>query len=310
MLINNSLIKGSGCANYPYCKYPGKPKKRISSQGGKILGKKLNFTKFLSTLERQHNKYLANLPMWDQYIVWTYTLGSQPVNRRLLGAPVDPKFSQRWTFELFNNPDVKYLSPLFEEWVEFFKDPKLYLSLSDDEKNNIAEQVLERYTLNLQSIIMHSPPTTGDIIVYKASTPYDNRLLENNFPVSLPQPPFNSTTYDPWFDFNAFLGSNQDTCCLWELTIPKGSRVLAIAHPFQAYLTEREILLPYGSVFEVTDATEVDMSYFTNREAPIRTQNPPFNIGEVYRHDNWEQRPIDQRRMRMLIARVQTPSSF
>jgi hypothetical protein len=301
MLLNSCLTK-AGCINYPYCKL----------SGGKIIGKKLDFTKPLATLERQHNKYLANLPIWDQYIVWTYTLGSQPVNRRLVGAPVEPKFSHKWAYEFFNN--FKYgarnVSPIFNRWSQFFQNPKSYLSLPDDDKNEIDEQLLSLYTYNLQSIILRAPPTTGEIIVYKASTPYDTRLLESNFPVILHQPPFNSTSFDPWFDYNAFLGSNTDTCCLWEITIPKGSHVLAIAHPFQAYLTEREILLPYDSIFEVISATEVDMSYYTDREAPTRTQNPPYLIGEVFRHDSWEQRPIDQRRMRMLIARVQTPNSL
>lgn len=305
MLYNSNFIKAAGCSNYPYCQGINPPK------GGKILGKELNFTKALSTLENQHNRYLANLPFWDQYIVWTYTLGSQPVNRRLVGAPVDPKFSQKWTFEFFNNftkYNTRAISPLFKKWDRFFKNPKLYWKLTDIERNSISEEVLKMYTMNLQSIILHSPPTTGNITVYKASTPYDNRLLENNFPISLPQPPFNSTSYDPLFDFNAFLGSNTDTCCLWELTIPKGSHVLAIAHPFQAYLTEREILLPYGSTFEVTSVQDVDMSYFRNKEAPIRVQNSPYSIGEVFRHDNWENRPIDLRRMRMLIGTVHTPN--
>jgi hypothetical protein len=57
----------------------------------------------LATLEREHNKYLDNQPIWNQYIVCTYTLGSQPVNRRLVGLPVDSKFAHKWTFELFNN---------------------------------------------------------------------------------------------------------------------------------------------------------------------------------------------------------------
>jgi hypothetical protein len=154
---------------------------------------------------------------------------------------------------------------------------------------------------------LRAPKTKVDIIVYKTSTPYDTQLIGNKFPFVLYQPPFNSTTYVPWFDFNSFLGSSQDICCLWEILIPKGSNVLEIAHPFQAYLTEREILLPYGCSFEVLGYENVDMSYYGTRETPIKVQQQPYYIGEVYRHDGWEPRPIKQRTMRMLKSIYRSP---
>lgn len=282
-------------------------------KGGKILGKEyeLKITPELATLERQHNKYLANLPIWYQYIVWVYTLGSQPVNRRLVprSGPVDKRMSQKWTYELFKNfiYGLKNIGKSFKKYYQFFKDPELYKNLQSNEKDIISEQTLVLYTSNLQSVILNSPRTIGDIKVYKASTPYDTKLLENNFPFTLIQTPFNSTTYDPWFDFNAFLGSNTDPCCLWEITIPKGVHVLAITHPFQAYLTEREVLLPYGSEFTVIGTKMVEMSFYVNRDAPIREQGEIPRIGELYRHDNWENRTVLTRPIRMLIAEYYPP---
>jgi|ERR1700761_1212537 len=274
------------------------------NKGGKIIGSELKVTKALATLERQHNKYLSNLPIFDQYTVWTYTLGSQPVNRRLVGMPVSPKSSQEWTYHLFGNftYGLNNISRSFKKWKDFFKNPNIYQKLPDEIKNNIANQALILYTRNLQRIIKKAPVTTDDIIVYKASTPYDKKLVENNFPFTLEQTPFNSTTYDPWFDFNSFLASNLDKCCLWEIMIPKGSHVLAIAHQFQAYLTEREILLPYDSIFNVIGAEQVEMSYYDTKDEVIRTQNEPFNIGEVYRHDNWKYKPQSIKTMRLLKA--------
>lgn len=279
---------------------------KVATKGGKIIGEeyKLNITKPLAILEQQHNKYLANLPVWDRYIVWTYTLGSQPINRRLVGAPVSQKVSRQWAFSFFSNfiYGEQNISPLFQKLNRFFVDPNLFNQIDNDKKDKVAELVLTLYTENLQSIILESPKTVGDITVYKASTPYDIKLLENNFPFKLEQSPFNSTTYDPWFDFNAFLGSNSDTCCLWQITIPKGSHVLAITPSYQAYLIEREILLPYDSTFTVIGTKDVLMSYYEDREAPIRAQNGTPYIGELYRHDNWENRTILERPIRMLLA--------
>jgi hypothetical protein len=277
---------------------------RRSRRAGKIEGTTLQITPALATLERDQNKYLANLPIWGQFVVFTYTLGSQAVNRRLTGLPlIGPDTSrgrpgplaggenlgQKWTFELFQNftYGLDNLGGYFKQWTRFFKNPSLYLKLDNQQREEIAEKALDLYSRDLQSIILKAPVTTEDIIVYKASTPYDERLLSNTFPFTIPQKPFNSTTYDPWFDFNAFLGSNKDSCCLWEILIPQGSHVLAITHPFQAYLTEREIILPIGSSFEVINAGEVVMSYWAQREAPIKTQKkPPYRIGELYRHDH------------------------
>jgi signal peptidase I len=272
--------------------------------GGKIIGTELRITKALATLEREHNKYLANQPLWNQYVVWTYTLGSQPVNRRLVGFPVLPIFSQRWSYEFFNNftYGLNEVGEMFKKYINLFANPNLYLKLTNQQKDEIAEDLLDLYSKNLQSIILNSPPTRGDIVVYKASTPYDEKLIKDNFPFTLEQTPFNSTSYDPWFDFGAFLGSNKDVCCLWEILIPKGSQVLAIAPSFQAYLIEREILLPYGSVFNVIGATNVGLSYWCTRETPTRVQNPPYYIGEVYRQDIWEQRELLERNVRLLIA--------
>ena len=273
-------------------------------RGGKIEGYKLDITKALATLEARSNKYLANLPVWYQYIVWTYTLGSQAVNRRLVGIPLKPKGENEWTLRLFEFFDygIENIGKNFKRFTKFFENPKLHSSLPIDKQNEISQVCLDSYTIDLQRTILGCPPTIGDIIVYKASTPYDVKLTENKFPYTLEQTPFNSTTYDPWFDFNAFLGSNQDTCCLWEILIPKGSRVLAIAHPFQAYLTEREVLLPFDSEFVVHGARQVPMSYYLDREAPIRTQGEKPRIGEVFRHDNWDNRPKSIKNMRMLEA--------
>jgi len=274
------------------------------NRGGKILHTKLAITKPLATLEREHNKYIANLSIWDQYIVWTYTLGSQAVNRRLVGLPFDRRLSQKWAYELFSNFSygLNEISTAFAEWRPLFENPSEYNRLPSSDKSRIADLLLDTYSKNLQTIILNAPVTKGNIVVYKASTPYDERLTGDQFPFTLPQAPFNSTTYDPWFDFNAFLGSSAATCCLWEISIPAGSHVLAIAHPYQAYLTEREILLPMGCSFNVLGYRYVTMSYYLTREEPIRTQQPPFEIGEVYRHDHWVRNDTNVRRIRMLIA--------
>lgn len=273
-------------------------------RGGKIEDEKLDITRQLGRLELDSNKYLANLPIWDQYVVWTYTLGSQAVNRKLVGFPLKPSLENEWTLRLFTYfiYGIYNLGPSFMRLKQYFINPLLYSSLSVEEQNKISQIAINLYTINLQNIILGCPPTTGDIVVYKASTPYDIQLTEDNFPYTLQQTPFNSTTYDPWFDFNAFLGSNNDVCCLWEITIPKGSNVLAIAHPFQAYLTEREILLPFGCKFVVKGFKQSMMSYYLKREAPIRTQGKIPIIGELYRHDNWENRAQATKNMRVLIA--------
>jgi hypothetical protein len=268
-----------------------------------------NISPFLAFLELQDNKYIANLPLWDQYVIWTYTLGSQAVNRRLAGIPFSKDLSQKWAYDLFFNWR-RYNAPigyLFSSYRRLFVAPSAYMSLGDELRTSIADELLDKYSINLQHIIMGAPVTQGDITVYKASTPYDPRLEGNSFPFTLLQKPFNSTTYSPQFDFNAFLASNQATCCLWNILIPKGSHVMAITHPYQAYLTEREIILPIGCKLVVTGARQTDLSYHPIREAPERLQSNPPVIGEVFTHNPWEEREVRRRPVRLLLANYVNP---
>ena len=84
----------------------------------------------LSLLMRQHDRYIANLSLWKQYLVWRYTIGSGSVNKTLIGIP-DPDNSAIWVYQFFKyfNYDLINIGTGFQRFRSYFEDPKEFLSL-------------------------------------------------------------------------------------------------------------------------------------------------------------------------------------
>lgn len=66
----------------------------------------LQITPALSDLILLHNQYQANLSIFDQYIIWRYTIGSGSINRRLIGLPGTNV--NQWTYQFFKYYNVKF----------------------------------------------------------------------------------------------------------------------------------------------------------------------------------------------------------
>jgi hypothetical protein len=266
--------------------------KNVYGPGGNLS---LRMTPGLSSLLLEHNKYQLNLPFWDQYLIWRYTLGSGSITSKLVGQDLTER-SLRWTYEFFSHYNLELygegnIGYPFRKYLQFFRNHKSYLAQNIEIQTKVANEILIEYSRQLERIILASPPTEAPIVVFKVSRYYDdlpaleNGLSEDNSMItSVYQKPFNSTTYDPQFNFLPFLADK--TCCLHVITIPKCSRVLAISSVLHAYPHEREILLPFGTTFNVI---KVESSYLNliplDAQKFIKIQNKPYVIGEVYRID-------------------------
>ena len=275
----------------------------------------LLMTPALSDLLRSHNRYQANLPLWDQYLIWRYTLGSGAVTRRLVGVS-SVENDILWTYYFFKSYNVKHyglgaIGYPYQRYNNLFQNPKEYLKLSQDQKISIFREILEQYPKDLERLILNSPPTEEEIIVYKVSRPYPDLPLnqpeeafKDGFEVY--QKPFNSTTYDPQFNFLPFLG--EDPCCIYTITIPACSRILAISPILHAYPHEREILLPFGTTLEIKETFNVILNTIPlENQRFIEVQRPPLVIGEVYRIDPEACSKIQARKIKMFIADILTP---
>lgn len=269
----------------------------------------LQMTLALSDLLLQHMKYQANLPLWDQYLIWRYTLGSGAVTRHLVGVD-SAKNDIYWTYYFFKSYNVKdyglgNIGYPYQRYNNFFQDPKAYFALSEEEQRAIYREILDQYPKDLERLILNSPPTKEEIVVYKVSRPYPGLPLDAS-DLEVYQKPFNSTTYDPEFNFLPFL--SDEPCCLYTIKIPACSRVLAISPTLHAYPHEREILLPFGSTFDITETIEVALNTVPlENQHFIEIQKYPLVIGEVYRIDPLSCAQVTTRQIKMFISNLITP---
>lgn len=252
----------------------------------------LVITPELSDLIREHNKYLSSLSVWKQYLVWKYTIGSSKPNKLLIIGHVEPSDALFWASNFFADYNVEHygldaIEQPFKKYSSLFR-PGAFRALAytnPTSATNIAFEVLEDYDGILENIILGAPVTKGNITVFKASTHYPG-LPDMAPPVSrVFQKPFNSTTYDPQFNFSPFLSN--ENCCIFIITVPKGSKVLAIDQSLHAYPHEREVLLPYGTFLEIYKTQTITLDYISKENQQfIPVQNgPPFVLGEVFRID-------------------------
>lgn len=250
-------------------------------------------------------KYVAALPLFDQYLVWRYTAGSASVNGSLIagGKVSDIKNAAYWCYQFFlywkNTVDSgagdgggKVASPFFK-YDKYFKNPASFLALSTTERATLVPAIVRLYALALQKIILASPPVKGDdgFHVFKVASDYPGLPQSpTDVPKTLKQLPFNSTTVNPHFNF-AFFIQEEAKGNVFDLHIPVGARVLYIPAEYHAYPFEREILLPFGCQFKITAVYTGKLDYIDSKSHNIVTlQKPPTSImmGPVYELDDYE----------------------
>ena len=243
----------------------------------------------LQKLINLHNEYINSLNKWKQYLIWRYTMGSGQINKMLIGIN-DKESTIFWTYQFFlyyKNHDINIIDEPYKKYLKYFKSPKSFLKKQDYQ---LALDVMEQFIIDIQFIIYDSPPVPEDVLVFKASTKYfdiPEQEKDKELNLEIPQKPFNSTSYDPQYNYNNFM-SPDSSCCLWELKIPSGSQVLCISQLIHAYPDEMEILIPFGSYFILKNIKDICLSYYPKEKKPyIKIQS-----GNPYYHTNvWRQDP-------------------
>ncbi len=259
------------------------------------LGSKARFmTSALVFSRLAHSQFQINMGHFEQFCVWKYTFGSGKVNSYLINVFPDAEARKLaavfWTTNFFQDYNVsayrqKRLHPAFMPYVRFFLIPDDFLprtALAGDirayadkrsksfhsfnELADIAERVIQLY-IRLLSSIVHAAPAHQTLRVYKSSALYPGVPKDRTITsaVTITQLPFNSTSYDPAFNYGTFI-AEQDHWLLWSLTIPPETPCLILSELFHAYPFENEVLLPPGVKFSVTASKLDDMRYISKEE--------------------------------------------
>ena len=162
----------------------------------------------------------------------------------------------------------------YSMFAYLFEDPeKLY---TIDNPILICKMIGSLYADDLQRIILNSPPTQGEIYLYKASNPYHELRVGNN----VLQKSFNSSSYSPFIDFSAFLPNNP-LCCMHKITVPEGSHVLFIPDSISAYPDEDEVIIPRESTVSVRESILTSNFVTKNPDKDIQIQKYPFVLGPI-----------------------------
>jgi hypothetical protein len=224
----------------------------------------------------QHEIYQMELSFWSKFVIWSYTIGSGTVNMYLLGV-VEKSNIPVWadriarTFRQASTGMKISIPKVYQEYIPFLRGQS---NLSYQKK----EELLILYIRNLQFIIKQAPPLTGDIVVYKASSPYPGLQ-----PGKVHQKPFNSTSYRVDMNYSLFLPKN-GLCCMHRIEIKKGAQVLILSPILSAYPDEAEIILPHGVDFNVKSISSMALNFpVQTPEVTFKTvQNEPYTIGPIY----------------------------
>jgi hypothetical protein len=253
-----------------------------------------------------HTKYVSNLRLWDKFLIWVYTLGSGALNFTLIGIAKDEQ-KVFWTFNFFKryNYSEKDIDKEFKKYLSFFNNPSSYLS--DRSRIIIAQDIILGVINSLQRIIKKAPRIRESFDVYKVSSSYpqlDNLEQTNNI---IHQVPFNSTSYNPQFNFAPFISENS-TCCLHKITVPSGSRVLFIPSEYHAYPMELELLLPFNSNLLIKSITQEGFNFIPKEQQkfiPVQDLNN-LVIGQVYMYDPLSSNIVIRKKLKYYVSKLET----
>ena len=221
-------------------------------------------------MDRSRN-YVARLSPFDKYILWRYTIGSASVNSLLIQHKLSDN-SPRWTylfFKYYHNSGDTRIGRNFVQWKQFFSSPESFNKLPREEQIGIAGQVIVAYSNALQGIILGAPPVTNPFHVFKVASKYPGLpSMGDKLPSTVVQMPFNSTTISSYFNFAPFIAPTAD-CCLFDISLPRGSKCLYIPDDLHAYTFEHEIILPVGAEFIIEGIDRSVLNYIDPKTVNI-----------------------------------------
>lgn len=272
---------------------------------------KFKVTRAISRALLEHTRYVANLKLWDRFLIWRYTLGSGALNTTLIGIAKDDQLIF-WTYNLFKsyNYDPSQIGKPFIPYTRFFGAVNAKQYLYSPDRLDIAKTIINLVILRLERIILSSPTIARDFYVYKVSTKYPGLPDSTQGTVMdiVHQLPFNSTTYNPQFNFAPFIAEDS-TCCLHRIHISTGSQVLMVPAEYHAYPHEMECLLPFGADFRVVEVKQETFEYIPKEQQTfILVQDlDALVIGQVYMVDPVSDNTTKRKQLTYYISELRTP---
>lgn len=230
--------------------------------------------------------YVYSLDDFSKYIVWRYTIGSATINTYMITGNLGMNAGY-WCFLFFKylfNTDPNMV--VDSEWMQFRKymlNPQSFQSLDKDTQMSIAGVIVPLYIKKLKMIILRSPEVNEGFHVYKSSSRYptipstDDIKLASKQLITLEviQNPFNSTSYNPNFNYDMFRGEG----VVWDIYIGKGQHVLGVPDLLHAYPFEDEIILLPG-VFDILSSQIVTLGSIEKDDFNLNTVQNTLNIME------------------------------
>ena len=244
-------------------------------------------------------RYVAGLPLFDQYIIWRYTMGSASINAFLIfGKISNTDNAVYWVFLFFlfwRNTEQRVgrgnVAPQFAKFEQFFRDPDSLMALPAERRLVVAEQVIPLYIRALDRLIRQTPRVEEGFHVFKVAGNYPGLPTSpKDVPKKVKQLPFNSTTINPHFNF-AMFSTPDATGNMFDLRILAGARVLYVPSEYHAYPFEKEIILPTNSMFTIRasyqgmlDMIDPESINIVTRQKPTRAimMGPVFEMN-VYK---------------------------
>ena len=180
----------------------------------------------------------------------------------------------------------------------------------------VAKAVMEQYIQDFTAVVNGAPVAAAPFSAYKGSIPYpgvpkDQPLRHS---VDVYQKPFNSTSYDPAFNYGAFI-AEEEHWLLWNLQAPAGTHCLALSDLCHILPFEHEIVFPPGSTFRITSSTITDMIYIRKEDwlnlgkpggglRQVQAVTDPPLLAPIYMLDMSYRPRLYQKKMHLLTADI------
>lgn len=210
--------------------------------------------KAIKSMISRCTKYANSLSKFDQFLLWSYTVGSGGFNMSLIGLTMAVSTFNA-VFKLFQDWPLTGSTGIPKNLqCPYWEDPESFMKLNKKKRTEFTNSFWIYLVGHYDKLISNAPPLLYPVVVYKVASPYGD--LEEKSPGKYVfQQPLNSSSWDRKMPtFAGFLKDDNGRvkkCCVFEIHMPTGTPVLYLPGFLHAYPWENEILMPMGSIFKI-----------------------------------------------------------
>lgn len=239
-------------------------------------------------LRQSSMQYINALTKWQRFILFHHTLRSARINKLLnTGIPDGYERGIDWAREFLSNIEENRLQNDPNAYPFYHMGPFLPAHIVREQnpanvelQYDMVRYMMYLYITHLQTILLNAPVLEQDVYLYKVTTGVYPGLptTVQTIPIPVKQKPFNATTMSRVFNFGKFY-DKLTACCYYVIRVSRGNRILYLSEHIHGFPYQDEVLLPFGTTFNVRYIQNTTQPYEVPKRIDI--QKRPYVIGPI-----------------------------